>query len=217
MVDFAWIIKNRILMQHNRLYEKPAREKLRTLHGNQFVDIGANIGLYTLLLKNNFHHVHAFEPNPETFKTLQRNTRKLSNVSLYNIALTNHDGMVDFYDNRLKGGVRGRSDAHSGSSLFSEFKFSTTSHKLDAVYRNGTHYIVPGHTYDAHFSSYFVDLVKIDVEGAEFLVLEGMKRSLGKDHVGHMLIELHDADRKTQLEEICSRNGQWLDENHFFC
>jgi methyltransferase FkbM-like protein len=61
--------------------------------------------------------------------------------------------------------------------------------------------------------------VKIDVEGAEFLVLEGMKESFAKQRVMNILVELHDRDRKEELETILRSNfGNvfWVDNQHLF-
>src|SRR6266487_979773 len=63
------------------------------------------------------------------------------------------------------------------------------------------------------------DLVKIDVEGAEFLVLEGMKESLAKRRVRNILVELHDRGRKEELETILRNNfGDvfWVDHQHLY-
>jgi FkbM family methyltransferase len=59
------------------------------------------------------------------------------------------------------------------------------------------------------------DLVKIDVEGAEFLVIEGMKDSLERGNVRRLLVELHDRDRKRDLEGLLHQYDlEWLDEDH---
>ncbi len=60
---------------------------------------------------------------------------------------------------------------------------------------------------------------KIDVEGAEFLVLEGMKESLAKRRVRNILVELHDRGRKEELETILRNHfGDvfWVDHQHLY-
>jgi hypothetical protein len=54
-------------------------------------DVGANIGMFVMFLNKNTSNVkmYAFEPIPDTFKTLQANMKlhDIKNVNLYNIAL----------------------------------------------------------------------------------------------------------------------------------
>jgi len=64
-----------------------------------------------------------------------------------------------------------------------------------------------------------VDLVKIDVEGAEFLVLEGMRNSLQNRSVKRIMVELHNREDKTRLESIfvpCGYTVEWVDPDHLF-
>ena len=65
-------------------------------------DVGANIGLYTLLAAARLQGrgaVHAFEPNNEVFAWLTRNTERnrLDNAHLSQIALSNLDGQASFF------------------------------------------------------------------------------------------------------------------------
>ncbi len=51
------------------------------------------------------------------------------------------------------------------------------------------------------------DLVKIDVEGAEFHVLRGANDSLKTGKIKRIMVELHDKDAKDDLYGILSRYG----------
>jgi FkbM family methyltransferase len=60
-----------------------------------------------------------------------------------------------------------------------------------------------------------IDLMKIDVEGAEFNVLQGAKRILPL--VKNIVVELHDRGRKQELERVlggCGFSTRWLDPDH---
>jgi len=62
-------------------------------------DIGANIGIYSLLMSESPEvTVHAFEPHPATFTTLQRMIEKnrRANVNAWQIALSDASGMLSF-------------------------------------------------------------------------------------------------------------------------
>jgi len=58
------------------------------------VDIGANIGAYTLMLAEIAGSVHSVEPHPDFYNRLNRNIRlnKIKNVILYNLAISSDIG-----------------------------------------------------------------------------------------------------------------------------
>ena len=62
-----------------------------------FIDIGANIGLYSLRLSNQFSKLKilAFEPIPFTFKRLKENIKlnNLKNIKTFNIGISNSTGL----------------------------------------------------------------------------------------------------------------------------
>jgi len=61
------------------------------------------------------------------------------------------------------------------------------------------------------------DLVKVDVEGAEWEVLNGAKNVMSK--IRSWLIELHDTTRKNELKDLLKSSGynvRWVDRNHIF-
>lgn len=64
---------------------------------NNFVDIGSNIGIYSILMAKNHSNltIHAFEPHIDAFKRLKENVN-LNNFSnriyLYNCALSSKNG-----------------------------------------------------------------------------------------------------------------------------
>ena len=58
------------------------------------VDVGANCGLYTRQLARLSRQVHAFEPSQQMARLLRRTSA--SNVSVHEIALSDHDGRSGF-------------------------------------------------------------------------------------------------------------------------
>jgi len=122
--------------------------------GREAVDVGANIGLYSLALSSLAKHVHAFEPIPEVAAFIGRVLPK--NVSVHNIAVSDVVGEIDLYVPVHKG------RAISGYATVEKPKASSS----DKCYRVSTTTL---NTLIAHD----IGFVKIDVEGHELAILKG--------------------------------------------
>lgn len=164
-------------------YEE-AREKLFSLHSNPdlILDIGANIGEISLRFAQSFPNalIYAFEPFPETFRTLQRNTSRnaFPNIELHPLGLGSKPGKV-FFEERTAGnpGMNRVTSNPEKSSV--EIEVMT----LDLFLRDR--------------NERTVSLIKIDVEGYELEVLKGAVEILEKDHPV-LFIELDDENLKEQ-------------------
>lgn len=149
--------------------------------GSVFVDIGANIGYYTILAAlrvGQTGHVYSFEPNPKAFSYLQENValNRLNNVSLQNVALgdSNTTGHLKLCLGQL-GLSRLITDNADDDDLVS----------------------VPIITLDAWLQGYDeqapkVDVMKIDAEGAEMLILQGGHQLLSAASPPYLLVEVED-------------------------
>lgn len=144
--------------------------------GDIAVDIGANIGYFTLLFAQcvgSSGHVHAFEPVPALSSKLAENIRlnHLGQVTSHICALSDRKGTARFFsgpkDNTGLSSLREPRQA-SGS-------FEVELARLDDVVTTGSR----------------IALVKIDVEGAELQVLRGMERIL-RDSRPNLLLEITD-------------------------
>ena len=125
------------------------------------VDIGANVGIYTLHALKAGAEVYAFEPTPETFNILRHNValngfEYSPKVHLYNSAVSDREEMTEF-------AVVSNSCGHN--SMFRE-------NKDDKIIR------VPTVRLDDTLDGIKIDCFKVDVEGAEMLVLNGMESLL---------------------------------------
>jgi FkbM family methyltransferase len=199
------------------LYEKNVRNILKGVRGDCFYDVGANTGFYSLLLRHNFRQVYAIEPVPTSVRRLKRrlSIRFVRIVKVVPVALSDKKGKATFYVNSDS---RTIINNLSASSLFERFEFRSCDNAPDRTY-TGSPISVETMTFDSLFSEPTADLVKIDVEGAEFLVLEGMRESLDKHRVRNILVELHDRDRKEELETVLKRNFAhvfWVDNQHIY-
>ncbi|MFN6339188.1 MAG: FkbM family methyltransferase [Cyanobacteriota bacterium] len=140
------------------------------------LDIGANIGYHALRLaiREPQARVHAFEPLPSTMEILQRNVALNSlgdRVRVYNHGLSNMNGSCDFFIAPEHGvnaslmNVAGRPNAKRVVSTILKLDEWTTNQAAKP------------------------DYIKIDVEGAELLVLQGGQETLA-EHRPRVFAEL---------------------------
>lgn len=150
------------------LYEAPlARFFIRSLCPDSCVlDIGAYIGQYTLLAAKYapYGHVLAFEPHPESFARLRAHVvrNRLSNVFAFQEAVGEQQGVLPLTlsGQAFDSALRPQGQADIGNTNAIEVRVTT----LDEVIQE---HGLPK-----------VDLMKIDVEGAEGKVLKGAERVL---------------------------------------
>jgi FkbM family methyltransferase len=193
-------------------YELAVRQVLTPLSGEMFWDVGANTGYYTLMLAKNFDRVTAFEPNPSAVEILERKIAKsrLSNIRLLPIALSDSAGRAKLY---LHTEVRDKTIGSSNSLIpTSNVEGNGASHQALPVAKRFVE--VETNSVDNILGSDRVALMKIDVEGAEFLVLNGAKNALEEGRITTLMIELHDEGRKAELESLLGSRHyrtRWLD------
>lgn len=139
------------------------------------IDCGANIGLSIIYFKKLYPEAEivAFEPDNKVFETLQYNIGafNFSNVTLVNKACWNEETTLKFYSEGADGG---RNAIESDSENLIEVK--TTRLK--------------------HFLNRKIDFLKIDIEGAEFVVLNDCKDLLY--NVENIFVEYHSFLKQEQ-------------------
>ncbi len=126
------------------------------------VDVGANIGYYTLLMAQVAKRVYALEPEPKSLLILRKNIEenKLKNVVIVERAASNKEGEFfmklgreNYGDNR----IIGKKDDKNGILI--------NTCTLDKILEN----------------EQYISLIKVDVQGHEPEVVEGAKKILKKD------------------------------------
>jgi FkbM family methyltransferase len=135
--------------------------------GDWALDIGANVGHYTMRMSQlvgSAGRVIALEPVPDTFALLAANARLFAhaNVSLVNAAASDRIATVSFEIPRFSHGLPNYYQAHFTADPAG---LAVLALPVDALALPVT-----------------VRLVKIDVEGHEVAVLQGMRRLLERDH-----------------------------------
>lgn len=168
-----------------------------------FIDIGANIGYYSILAAklNSKIKVLAFEPSPGAFCFLSENIRlnHLKNIIPYKLALTNSEGKLTFYQhNNPK--VKDLNEQLGGSSsliLDEENKDQFQSIEVNATTLN--QFVVRNQIKK-------IDIIKIDTEATEHLVIEGGSEILEK--IKPIIIcEVLKNKIEKQLEDVFNRFG----------
>ena len=153
--------------------------------GDTFVDIGAHIGYYSLKaapVVGPGGRVIAVEPNPETVRRLRDNIRAsvaASVVSVQPVACSDVEATLDlFAASRNNTGETSLSHTNASQAGLSVASYRVRSRPLDDIVKES--------------GVARVDAVKIDVEGAEYLVLKGAHETLKRYHPV-IIVESHRA------------------------
>lgn len=167
--------------------------------GMSCVDIGANIGYFTIIMSRLVGptgFIYAYEPDETNFGLLQRNLdiNNSRNVLPRMLGISNFYGEVDFYVDKINFG---------GHSLVRKGKIYATKS-------------IPVATLDSLLKVKKVNLVKIDVEGTEPEVLEGMDSILDANPNIILIIEyLPNMNSTEHLEKLVSRGLKFWHINEF--
>ena len=182
-------------------YEEATTRLLKELlsPGMFFMDIGAHVGYFSLLAAREVGargKVVSFEPDPSNFSLLVKNAELngYGELAAFNVAISNRAGEVTLF---LSGLDNGR---HS-------------TYRQDLPLRGNIP--VQATTVDTFLEQQGwpeVDLVKIDVEGAEGDVLDGMSHFLKQRHAFGLIVELNPpllVSAGVNPLEFLSNPGSW--------
>lgn len=79
------------------ILDKYTHEMVRVEKGDFVIDIGANVGEYSIAVSDYASDVLAFDPDPNIQNALKENLKRLSNVKLFEVALSDSEGDVNFF------------------------------------------------------------------------------------------------------------------------
>jgi len=158
------------------------------------IDLGSEVGLSVFYFKTIYPtaRVLAFEPDPESFHLLSNNVKnnKMKKVSCFNAAVANKVGSTSFYvDNIVPGSL-----TMSLSPLRQQKKITVHVRRLSS------------------FIKKTVDLLKMDIEGAELDVLLDLSQKHKLKHIHRLIIEYHHhidvrLDNLSRLLRVIEING----------
>lgn len=148
------------------------------------LDLGANVGDWTVRMAERAGHVHAFEPDPWAFDRLADRVRGRKNVTLHNAAVGTSDGVAVMR--------RARDFASDPAGLSVQTSVASHTPSLET----GETFEVPAVDLLGFLGKLdaFVDIIKMDIEGSEADVLEAFLSAPERRHVGSMFVETHEVN-----------------------
>lgn len=171
--------------------------------GDTVIDIGANIGLYTVTLAHAIGpdgRVFAIEPVKKNCESLKKNIENnhLSNTTIFPIAIGEQNGETKIH-------------------LPSDLAFASVVTSTKEAAENDT-VTVPLKTLDSIWEETGekkIKLIKIDVEGAELSVLKGATKLLQKNKP-LLLIEAATENKREEINQYLSQFGYTQSQPHGF-
>jgi len=183
--EFVYVQGNKIFLDEEDCLQLSVNEIIEPVetklfndiikNGEVLVDVGANIGYFTLLmakLSGPSGKIFSFEPEDKNFEILEKNVKinNYQNIVLEKKGVSDHNGVNKFF----------LSSKNTGMHSLQKIRDDSKEVKIDVI------------KLDDYFSALDlvkkISLIKIDVEGAEFQVLNGMQTILKNENL-KLLIE----------------------------
>jgi FkbM family methyltransferase len=177
-------------------FEKQSHIGFHLSPNDTFYDVGAHVGFYTILaaqIVGPTGHICAFEPLPHNLSFLRQHVKlnNFANISIYGAAVGSREGTAHF---KIE-------DSTSMGHLDENGEILIRLVSLDSLVERGE---IP-----------VANMIKIDVEGAEYEVLQGAKKLLTE-----YPIKIFLATHSNALNEQCTTflkalgyNAQSLNQN----
>jgi FkbM family methyltransferase len=157
-------------------YDYPVTKLVEALiaPGMVIFDVGANAGFFSLLASTRCQQVYAFEPLPSNLRRIRRNIEinRLRNVSVVQKAVGDRQGTATLYV------------PESDNSGLASLTHMAGAESIE----------VPVITLDGYVRSQGlrgVDVMKIDIEGAEVMAFEGARELLSRGDAPDVIFEAH--------------------------
>ena len=149
-------------------YEKKRMDQLHNysmeINSEILIDIGANIGFYSILSSNKYEQIYSYEPNKRNFQILKKNidTNNLKNIKIFNFGLGENEEVL------------------TGNSNTKGELFQTSGFAVSKNNKKGERVLIKKGDDVLQFKNLTLT-IKIDVEGFELFVLKGLKNTLVKN------------------------------------
>ena len=161
------------------------------------IDCGSNIGMSVLFFKWLYPEstIVAFEPDRATFNLLEKNVRgnNLKNVEIFNKAVSDSDGTIEFYSNPDNPGAL-------TMSIYSTWNPEKIAYNVDTVKLS-------------QYITKTVDFLKMDIEGAEVMVIGELAKNGKLRFIREMVMEYHHHMEPSR--DLLGKMLATLEENGF--
>lgn len=178
--------------------EREVRSHIDLRDNETFLDVGANVGNYTLSVANSYKdkkvNIIAIEAHPETFNALCTNLRcnNFKNVLTINKAVSDHKGVVTMYD-----------QIDLDNRNLRHFRLSSIFKRVipnNANLQGMSSSEIECDTLDNIIAGHKADVMKMDIEGSEVLALAGANNTLKR--LRKVIIEVHGESNLQQVKNI---------------
>lgn len=170
------------------------------------VDLGANYGEFIKALAPTGCKIYAFEPHPVFYEIISNEYEETENVILSNNAMWIQNEKRKFYFKRSKESLNG------GATLMEE--------KTNILNKNLNVEVQCLDICDFIDSVGYVDILKVDVEGAEYELLDRLYESGRHEKVGSIYFEDHErkmpSQRFRQLKQKVIKNYNSINKNLYW-
>jgi FkbM family methyltransferase len=166
-------------------WEKPIMEYVvkNIKDGGYCIDIGANIGYFSVWMATKAKRVYSIEPNPNAYEILRVNSLNLGveKIKTYNMALSDLDGVGQIYYRDLANGDGRLYDPKIGnSSDGNAYSIKNVPVMNLSSFQN------------EYCKNYGISMIKMDCEGSEYSILQDLDFFRDKRNAGcEVMLELH--------------------------
>jgi len=183
---------------------------------NIIIDVGSHKGEYIFNIIKNFHYnkIYCFEPNPKIFNILKKKISKQQNIELNNIGVGNIEGSEILNEN-LESSSTSINQLNTSSKYFKKKYFFLNPFQNKSITKPIKIKITTLGNFIETQDIKSIDLLKIDTEGYELKVIEGLGKEIKKikyihfeHHFDDMIIKnynlsnIHDYLKKNNFKKI---------------
>jgi FkbM family methyltransferase len=201
---FDYFTEKKILFQLKKIFLKK-----KTI---LVIDIGAHKGEYISNINKNFDisKAYCFEPNPKVFKILKKNNLSNRNIKFINYGASNNSGNILFNEN-IESSSSSINELNKESNYYKKKFFLLNFLNSNEVTKKIQIQVVTLSEFIIENKINTIDLLKIDTEGYEFQVLQGLKDKINNIHLLHFEHHFDDMIIKdyklTDIHNFLAKNG----------
>lgn len=147
-----------------------------------FFDVGAHIGMVSEKINHLYGcKIYSFEPDYKNYNYLVQKFKSINNIAIYNFALSNFDGLGNMITNH-------------GSASFKLVPSKIINNESVQV-KNISKFLIENKINK-------IDVLKLNVEGSEFEILENLLDNKYIENVNTLLVQFHENYDNAHLRRL---------------